>query len=213
VKTHSRAEENVEPAGTTQRSHTRRLIIFVAVIIINAGLLAALGLALLTPASNQPDTHFDSVTQPGNINSPLIGKPAPDFTLQALNENNATAVHLTNFKGKTVVLNFWQSSCDPCNTEAPFMQKTWAQVQSKGVVFIGVDVQDTSNSAHAFLHKYGITYLNVAANLNNATINNYGITGFPETYFIDKTGIVASEWIGPLNTEGMQSELTKLAIK
>jgi cytochrome c biogenesis protein CcmG, thiol:disulfide interchange protein DsbE len=209
METHGRAEENVDAIATTQRSRKRQIIIF----IINGGLLVALGSALLTPIANQSGTHFDSITQLGNINSPLIGKPAPDFTLLALNENNTTAVHLANFKGKTVVLNFWQSSCDPCNTEAPFMQKTWTQVQSKGVVFIGIDVQDTTNAAHDFLHKYGITYLNVATTLNDATISNYDITGFPETYFIDKTGIVASKWIGPLNTQGMQSELTKLAIK
>jgi cytochrome c biogenesis protein CcmG/thiol:disulfide interchange protein DsbE len=204
-------EQQNHAAPTT--THKRRIIFFVLAIIVNGGLLAVLATALFTPATNQSSTKIVSETQLGAINSPLIGKPAPDFALPALNGNSATIIQLKNLKGKAVVLNFWQSSCDPCNTEAPIIQKTWTQVQSKGVVIIGVDVQDTSIAAHTFLHKYGITYLNVTDTLSDATINNYDITGFPETYFINKAGLVTSKWIGPLNTQGIQSELSKLTHK
>lgn len=93
------------------------------------------------------------------------------------------------------------------------MQKTWAQVQAKGVVFVGVDVADTADGAHAFLKKFGITYLNVQDTLTTSTGISYGITGYPETFFIDPQGTVVARWIKPLDAHGMQLELAKLHIQ
>jgi cytochrome c biogenesis protein CcmG/thiol:disulfide interchange protein DsbE len=203
-----------ESAGAevaAKRSRKRQIIIFIAATIINGGLLVALGFALLTPAANQPRTSSNNAAAPlGDVSSPLIGKAAPDFALPALNKGSAT-VHLSDFKGHPVVLNFWQSTCDPCQAEAPFLQKTWTQYQSSGVVFIGIDVLDTTRGAQAFMRKYGITYINVA-DANGATDNDYNIDGFPETYFIDKNGVVVAKWISPLTAQGLKLEMAKLNI-
>jgi cytochrome c biogenesis protein CcmG/thiol:disulfide interchange protein DsbE len=212
METHSVTEDSTESAGPAKRSPKRRIIIFIAATIINGGLLAVLGFALLTPAVKESSSNANGIVAPGDVSSSLIGKPAPAFVLPVLNKSNTT-MHLADFKGKVVVLNFWQSSCDPCGAEAPFMQKTWTQLQSKGIVFIGIDMLDTSNGAHAFLRKYGITYLNVEDTVNGATGISYEINGFPETYFIDKNGVVIAKWISPLNAQGLQFELAKLHLK
>jgi cytochrome c biogenesis protein CcmG/thiol:disulfide interchange protein DsbE len=212
METRGVTEDSTQSVGPAKHSSRRRMTIFIAATIINGGLLAALIFALLTPAAKQSSSPSNAPAASGDVNSSLIGKPAPAFTLPSLNKSN-TLVHLTDFKGKVVVLNFWQSSCDPCATEAPFMQKTWTQLQSQGIVFIGVDMLDTSDGAHAFLRKYGITYLTVEDTVADATGSNYGINGLPETYFIDKNGIVVARWISPLNAQGLQFELAKLHLK
>jgi cytochrome c biogenesis protein CcmG, thiol:disulfide interchange protein DsbE len=206
-------EERAGLAASARRSRQRRTVIFSLAIIINGLLLVTFWFTLLTPAASKPGSNAPkTVAVIGDVSSPLIGKPAPNFALPALNRGS-TIVHLTDFKGQVVMLNFWQSSCDPCNTEAPFMQKAWTQIQSKGVVFIGIDVPDTSDAAHAFLHKYGTTYLNVEDTLNSTTALNYEVNGLPETYFIAQNGVVAAKWIAPLNPQGLQLELAKLHIK
>jgi DsbE subfamily thiol:disulfide oxidoreductase len=216
METQGATENSAKSAGLAKRSSRRRTLIFVVATIVNVGLLVALAFALLTPATKQPDSHTNALLAPGDVNSSLIGKAAPAFALASLNggpTTGTTIVHLADFKGKVVVLNFWQSSCDPCAAEAPFMQRAWTQLQSQGIVFIGVDMLDTANGAHAFLHTYGITYPIVADTANGTTGSDYGINGFPETYFIDQNGTVIAKWISPLSAQGLQSELAKLHLK
>lgn len=205
-------EESARLAVSAKRSRKRRTIIFFLAIIINSGLLLTFWFTLLTPATKQSGPNSSrAAAMIGDVSSPLLGKPAPNFALPTLNSGSAI-VHLTDFKGKVVMLNFWQSSCDPCNTEAPFMQKAWMQIQSKDVVLIGIDVPDTADAAHAFLRKYGTTYLNVEDTLNSTTALNYAVNGLPETYFIDQHGVVVAKWIAPLNAQGLQLELAKLHV-
>lgn len=206
-------EEHERVLVSAKRSRKRRTIIFSLAIIVNGLLLVVFWFTLLTPAANKPGSNSPrGAAVIGDVSSPLIGKPAPNFSLPALNRGSMV-VHLTDFRGQVVMLNFWQSSCEPCNTEAPFMQKAWTQIQSKGVVFIGIDVPDTSDAAHAFLRKYGTTYLNVEDTLNSTTALSYDVNGLPETYFIDQHGVVVAKWIAPLNAKGLQLELAKLHIE
>jgi cytochrome c biogenesis protein CcmG/thiol:disulfide interchange protein DsbE len=141
-----------------------------------------------------------------------VGNAAPDFTLPILGGNGAQ-VHLASLKGKAVVLNFWGSWCEPCQKEAPLLQKTWTRIQAQGVVMIGIDIPESSDSAPLnFIHQYGITYTNVKDTLQGSTGLNYGTTGQPETFFINRNGIVVSHWFGPLTEAGMRSELAKLQV-
>ncbi|WP_220206061.1 TlpA family protein disulfide reductase [Reticulibacter mediterranei] len=182
-------ENSVEAAIPKKHSRKRRTVVFVTVTIMNGVLLTILGFALLTPAANQSQTTTSKNSFLGDVHSPLSGKPAPDFALSMLTKSNVI-VHLTDFKGEVVVLNFWQSFCDPCNTEAPFLQKTWTQIHEQKIVFIGIDVPDTPAAARTFLQKYAITYPNLEDTLDGSISSRYSIDGFPETYFIDQNGIV-----------------------
>ncbi|GHO43708.1 TlpA family protein disulfide reductase [Ktedonospora formicarum] len=213
------ASENIKLADTAMpeeyvdkamegRKRRRRIITFSVVTVINIALLALLFTQLLTPASGAKNTASSNTTT-GAMTSPLIGKTAPDFTLSSLSDGKT--VHLSDFKGKPVLLNFWASWCEPCQAEAPLLSKTWQQVQSKGVVMLGVDSNEPSSDAHKFLQKYGLSYTNVQDTLNGDTGVNYGIRGYPETFFIDASGKVVARY-GPLDTKGLQSELKKLGI-
>jgi cytochrome c biogenesis protein CcmG/thiol:disulfide interchange protein DsbE len=188
--------------GRKSRRSRRRLIIILVVSLINLALLVLLGSQLLVPAQNQSNAG----------SSPLIRHPAPDFTLAVLSAHAGTAskMHLADLKGKPIVLNFWASWCDPCKHEAPLLQATWRGAQSRGIIFLGIDFQDTRSDGLNFLQKYGITYLNVVDDTGSTAIN-YGVSGVPETFFLDRHGVIVSKVIGELTEQTLQSNLHLLA--
>lgn len=125
------------------------------------------------------------------------GSPvAPAFTLERLDGNGTLS--LASLRGKTVVLNFWASWCRPCREEMPILERGWKRWRAKNVVFVGVDARDVRSDARAFLVRYGITYPNVYDG-KGSLIGRYGVTGFPETYFIDAAGRVRWRVTGALD--------------
>ncbi len=204
-----REEVPTEAVMLKKRSRKRRITIFVVVSLLNVGLLALLWTQLLTPRSAKHSADDSSLV--GDIASPLLDSQAPDFTLPVLN-GDGTKLHLADFKGKPVVLNFWSSSCIPCRDEAPFLQQTWQKLQARGVVLLGVDTPEPQDGALAFVKKYGLTYPSVTDTLDGATGISYATVGQPETFFIDKNGLVKARWIGPLSQQGLEGELAKVHV-
>ena len=195
-----------------KNSRKRSITIFVVVSLLNVGLLVILWTQLLTPRASAPQqqmTNDPSIV--GFISSPLLGKPAPDFRLSTLN-GSAKQFHLADLKGKPVIVNFWASSCAPCQVETPFLQQSWPGLKAQGVSLIGVDGFEQTSSAQGFMQKYGVTYTNVQDNLDGATGISFGVTGNPETYFINKDGVVVARWIGALNEQGLKSGLAKMHV-
>jgi cytochrome c biogenesis protein CcmG/thiol:disulfide interchange protein DsbE len=189
------SEIQIEKAPEKSKSRRRSITIFVIVSLLNVALLAFLWTQLLTPAQNGTTAK-----------DPLVGKPARNFTLATLHGYGAPMISLADFKGKPVVLNVWSSSCAPCMHEAPLLQATWQGQQAKGVVFLGLDFQDTKSDGLGFLQKYRITYPN-ALDATGSVAIDYGVTGTPETFFIDRHGVIANRVIGELTAQTLQSNL------
>lgn len=185
-----------EVVGRKRSSGKRRVVVFVVVSLVCVGLLVLLGSQLLVPAQNSANAG----------SSPLIGRPAPDFTLPALSAQPAPAIRLASLKGKPVMINFWASWCVPCQREAPLLQATWQRMQSQGIVFIGIDFQDDRTQALNFLRTYGITYPNVVDGSGSTAIN-YGLTGIPETFFLNRQGVIVSKLIGEMTQQAFQNNL------
>jgi cytochrome c biogenesis protein CcmG/thiol:disulfide interchange protein DsbE len=130
-------------------------------------------------------------TQQGPVQ---IGKKAPDFTLTTF---QGEQISLADLKGKVVVLNFWASWCKPCEQEAADLEAAWRFYQPRGdVVFLGVDWTDTETKAFGYLDKFDITYTN-GPDLRTKISQAFRTTGVPETYIIDKEGILRSVKLSP----------------
>jgi cytochrome c biogenesis protein CcmG, thiol:disulfide interchange protein DsbE len=135
--------------------------------------------------------------------------PAPQFALSRLDAPGKLA--LASLRGKVVVLNFWASWCVPCKSEAPRLEAAWQRYRSNDVVVLGVDAQDFSGDAKRFMQKYKLTYPNVHDGPGDV-LPKYGVTGFPETYFVDRRGRlvgdrVAGEITAAKLTAGIQHAL------
>jgi len=109
-----------------------------------------------------------------------------------------------------IMLNFWASWCVPCQHEAPLLEATWQQVQHQGIIFLGIDFQDTQSEGLRFLHTYGITYTNVV-DATGSTAIAYGVTGVPETVFVNRHGVIVSKVIGELTEQTIQNNLRMLS--
>lgn len=154
----------------------------IAALVLVAGLLALLVWKL---------TH--------QKHAPKIGAPAPIFTARRV--DTAGKLDLASLRGKPVVLNFWASWCVPCKGEAKMLEQAWQQYRSKGVVFLGVDYTDPVSDARTFMSHHGVTYP-IVQDGSGSIGDKYGLTGVPETFFIDRHGrLVGTHIIGTITNQ------------
>jgi cytochrome c biogenesis protein CcmG/thiol:disulfide interchange protein DsbE len=143
---------------------------------------------------------------PKHINSPLIGKSAPPFTLQRA--GSGEAIDLTAFRGKPVVVNFWATWCGPCWEEHPILNAS-ARAYGDRVQFLGVVFQDDEAKILGFLQQRGAAYPTVIDNHGKTAIA-YGVGGVPETFVLDANGMIVAKHDGPISAEQLQSYLAEV---
>jgi cytochrome c biogenesis protein CcmG/thiol:disulfide interchange protein DsbE len=130
---------------------------------------------------------------------------APDFTLEDLNGDGH--VQLASLRGKAVVINFWASWCVPCREEAPRLQAAWERWGDEDVVVLGVNAQDFLGDARTFVERYRLTYPNVHDG-PGSTLGRFGVSGFPETWFVSRDGRLVGERIqGPVSDEDLERNI------
>jgi cytochrome c biogenesis protein CcmG/thiol:disulfide interchange protein DsbE len=126
-----------------------------------------------------------------------VGEKAPDFSLTSFDGQTYT---LASLKGKVIVLNIWASWCKPCEEEAPYLETAWRYYQPRGdVIFLGVAWTDTDKKSAEYLKKFDITYPN-GPDLGTRIYQVYRATGVPETYIIDRNGVLAYAKISPFES-------------
>lgn len=130
---------------------------------------------------------------PTVVASPLIGQPAPDVTLPYLDRDGELS--LAGRRGDVVVVNFWASWCVPCREEHADLVAASGAYEHDGVRFVGVVFQDQPEQAKAFLDELGWGYDYVTDPGSRAAVE-FGVFGIPETYVIDRDGIVAAKIVG-----------------
>jgi cytochrome c biogenesis protein CcmG/thiol:disulfide interchange protein DsbE len=116
-------------------------------------------------------------------------------------------VSLSELRGKPVVLNFWASWCVPCGREAPRLAAS-AKAHYGEVVFLGLDVKDFSDDARKFLRKYKVNYVSVRDG-GSRSYNEYGLTGLPETYFLDRHGRIVAHKLGEIRRNELESGINQ----
>ena len=123
-------------------------------------------------------------------------KIAPDFTLTDM---DGQQVSLSQFRGKVVILNFWATWCPPCREEMPSMEKLYRDYKDKGLVMLAVNVDDNGRKAvEKMLHKTPYTFPILLDNKQVAQ-KTYGVFRFPESFIIDRNGVVVEKIIGGRN--------------
>ncbi|WP_221090589.1 TlpA family protein disulfide reductase [Deinococcus aquaedulcis] len=161
-------------------------------------LVAALAAALLSPSRG------------ATTGGPLVGKPAPAFTLQSL---DGVPVSLESLKGRPVVLNFWASWCGPCRAEAPLLRElSERQGAGQGLAVIGILFNETSEkNARDFIREYALAYPNLKDPGLDTGVN-YGVSGIPETVFVDAGGVVRHMDRGGLTHEKLNAGLKAIGV-
>ena len=140
-----------------------------------------------------------------------IGKSAPDFELTSF---DGAQYSLSNLKGKVVVVNFWASWCKPCEQEAADLEAAWKFYEPRGdVVFLGIAWTDTERKSLEYLERFRITYPN-GPDLGTRISQAYRTTGVPETYIIDKNGILDYIKLSPfLSLEEIKAAIDPLLLE
>ncbi len=132
-------------------------------------------------------------------------RPASDFSLPLY---TGSTVRLSEQRGRLVLVNFWASWCVPCREEARTLETTWRAYRDRGVVLVGANLWDKESDARAFLQEFDVTYPNGPA--PDGLSIEYGLTGIPETYFINRDGQLVRHWIGPLTERQIGSLIEEL---
>jgi cytochrome c biogenesis protein CcmG, thiol:disulfide interchange protein DsbE len=156
-------------------------------VIMLGALLAVLGvLAVASLRSNRPAVLTIALAQGQTPEAPV-------FSLQRLGGEGT--LDLGGLRGKIVVLNFWASWCVPCRDEAPAIEAAWKRYRDRGVVVVGANVQDLVPQATRFREAVAATYP-MGRDRDNRVYRAYGLTGVPETFFIDRKGRVVRKFSG-----------------
>lgn len=201
------------PRDRSRRTTSSYLVRIAAVAVV--GLLVAL--LAYGVSQKSPNTGIDDSlarTQPA---------PAPDFELPVLQPGDPGSVlgprlaqplgdrriALRELGGTPVILNFWASWCVPCRVEAPRLERTWRAQRSRGVLLLGLNMQDLTDDARAFMRSFHDTYPNVRDKANDVA-RRWGVTGLPETFFITRQGEIVGHVIGVVSESQLSSGIAAL---
>jgi cytochrome c biogenesis protein CcmG/thiol:disulfide interchange protein DsbE len=143
---------------------------------------------------------------PKHIPSPFIGKPAPDFTLPVLHDPTQR-VSVADLKGQVWLLNVWASWCVSCRAEHEVVKR---MVADNEVPVYGLNYKDERADAIAWLSQLGNPYIASLADTKGDVGIDWGVYGVPETFVVDKAGIVRYKQVGPLTDEVVQETILPL---
>ena len=143
---------------------------------------------------------------PREVPSPLVGKPAPGFSLPRLDQP-AEKLSPEALRGKVWVLNVWASWCAPCRDEIPVLMKL---ARTKTVPIYGLNYKDRRDDALGLLKQLGDPYVASAIDVDGRVGIDYGVYGVPETYVIDQAGVIRLKHIGPVTPETVEKKIAPL---
>ncbi|HYS91325.1 MAG TPA: DsbE family thiol:disulfide interchange protein [Bradyrhizobium sp.] len=184
-----------EPSTSGAVPQSRRWLVLLPLL----GFIALAGIFLLRLHGGDPS----------KIPSALIGRPAPQTALPALEGlvNDGTQVPGLDpavFKGKVSVVNIWASWCVPCHDEAPLLTKLG---QDKRLQFVGINYKDAADNARRFLGRYGNPFGIVGVDGNGRASIEWGVYGVPETFVVGREGTIVYKMVGPVTSDNVDTVL------
>ena len=196
------------PAPSPARKKRRPLVLALQVVavLLVAGLLALLVQRIVD--RNRATAFVSNVAAGKRPTAPGFDLPViwprvrywPPALRPALADGQLSSSEL---RGYPVVINFWASWCAPCRDEAPAFAAS-ARAHAGKVVFVGIDSQDLTSDARAFLGRYEVPYVSLRDGSTNGVSADYGLTGLPETYYLDARGRAVAHSAGPVDRESLE---------
>ncbi len=191
----------------------RIAVAFVAVALISGAIWALQSGALPLPgrASGTAGEGFVTFGSQGiklgaaGSAAPKIGEPAPEFTLL---DTNGNVVRLSNFRGKTVVVNFWATWCSPCRQEFPELVRTYDRQAGRGLVVLGVDLQEGPKVVREFADEFSARFP-IVIDAKGDVAKQYRLLGLPTTMFIDTAGVIRGQHVGVLTSQILTKKLAE----
>lgn len=160
----------------------------VAAIVLVVG-----GLFVVREVLPSDEATADALGVASGVPGPELGAAAPDFVLEVA--GTGERVRLSDFRGQTVVLNFWATWCVPCRTEMPDFQE--AYTRDDGVVILAVNSQESDAVVQRFVDEFGLSFP-VVMDRENDVRSHYNVIGLPATFFIDPDGVIRGRNFGPV---------------
>ena len=134
-----------------------------------------------------------------------VGQTAPDAPIERLDGQGT--ISLSDYRGKWVLVNFWASWCKPCEEESPAIE-SFAKKHDENLVVLGINSEDNSVDANAFIHEYGLTWDMVKDTGDRSEA--YGVLGFPESFLVDPNGKLALIQRGPMDERFLNEQVAPL---
>ena len=147
--------------------------------------------------------------KPRELPSPLLGKPAPSFALPTLNAP-ATSLSTRDLRGQVWVLNVWASWCVACRDEHATMVE---MAKLKLVPIYGLNYKDQRADALGWLARFGDPYVASLSDTDGLVGIDYGVYGVPETFVIDKAGVIRRKFVGPVTAQTVRDEIVPLVAR
>lgn len=178
---------------------------------ILAGLVlgASLGIFLLADFGGSGNifgsiqSHFLNLPSQG----PIVGKPAPDFTLVDI---KGETVRLSSLRGKPVLVNFWATWCIPCAQEMPMIESAYQKEGSQFVV-LAVNADEPDAKVRDYVNKMGLTFT-VLLDPGGTVQSQYRLNGYPSSFFIDRDGVIRDEHIGVMDSTQLTKSLLEVGV-
>ncbi|MFG1417434.1 DsbE family thiol:disulfide interchange protein [Xanthobacter sp. V0B-10] len=177
--------------------------------------LVALPLVLFLALAALFFSRLETGGDPSRVPSALVGRPAPAVVLEPLAGLNRAGAPVPGFdvaelKGKPTLVNVWASWCAPCREEHPLLMKI---AEDPRLRLVGLNYKDAPDNARRFLGQYGLPYAAVGVDPKGRAAIDWGVYGVPETFVLDRNGVIVHKFVGPLTAEAVNNTLMPLIAK
>ena len=172
-----------------------------AVIVASLVIATTVGIKILAESTSA--APLDSTKTITSVYKFTPGTPAPDFQLTSL---EGEMVSLADYRGQTVMINFWATWCPPCRSEMPDMEQIYQEGKTQDIVVLAVNMQEAKQPVQEFIDKYGLTFP-VLLDTSGEISQKFGVQSLPTSLFIDPEGNVISFSVGALNKSAISKRL------
>jgi cytochrome c biogenesis protein CcmG/thiol:disulfide interchange protein DsbE len=144
---------------------------------------------------------------PSKLPSALLDRPAPEFTLPALDGSGVAGLKAGDLRGKVALVNVFASWCVPCRVEHPILMRL---ARESGIVLYGISYKDKAQDSARFLSELGNPYAAIGHDENGRVGIEWGVYGVPETFVVDREGRIRHKHVGPLSPKDLQDTILPL---